>query len=60
MRHVDLGPLNRFGRLDSDIPEEVTDFSESSATSSASCEASMSASCFCCKRSILPVDQILR
>jgi hypothetical protein len=46
MRHVDLGPLNRFGRLDSDIPEEVTDFSESSATSSASCEASMSASCF--------------
>jgi len=44
MRHVDLGPLNRFGRSDSDISEEATDFSESSAASSAPCEGSMSAS----------------
>lgn len=34
LRHVDLGPLNLFGRVDSDCSEEVTDLSDSSSTNS--------------------------
>lgn len=44
MRHVDLGPLNLFGRVPSDGSEEATDFSDSSSTSEASFGDCMAAS----------------